>query len=178
MIDTIPAYVWSARPDGPLDFLNKRCLEFSGHSFEQSLDHGWEYVLHPEDRDRFLEESRKAIASGEPIETEARYRRADGQYRWLLVRGVPLRDETGTIVKWYGANTDIDDRKHAEEALRRSEAYLADAQRLTHTGAWASDCTAAPLYWSEEVFRLFGFDPQHGLPARGGTLAANPPGRS
>ena len=164
-IDTIPAYVWSARPDGPLDFLNKRCLEFSGHSFEQSLDHGWEYVLHPEDRDRFLEESRKAIASGEPIETEARYRRADGQYRWLLVRGVPLRDETGTIVKWYGANTDIDDRKHAEEALRRSEAYLADAQRLTHTGAWASDCTATPLYWSEEVFRLFGFDPQHGLPA-------------
>ena len=121
VIDTIPAYVWSALPDGTLDFLNKRCLEFSGHSFEQSLGRGWEAALHPEDRDRFIEESRAAIASGEPLGTEARYQRADGQYRWLLVRSVPLRDETGTIVKWYGANTDIDDRKRAEETLRETE---------------------------------------------------------
>ncbi|HEV3333181.1 MAG TPA: PAS domain S-box protein [Bryobacteraceae bacterium] len=121
VIDTIPAYVWSALPDGPLDFLNKRCVEFSGLSFEQNLGRGWETVLHPEDRDRFLEESHAAITSGEPLATEARYQRADGQYRWLLIRAIPLRDETGTIVKWYGANTDIDDRKRAEETLRETE---------------------------------------------------------
>ena len=166
VIDTIPAYVWSALPDGSLDFLSKRCLEFSGDSFEESLGPGWEHVLHSEDRDRFLNEARAAFATGEPFETEARYRRADGQYRWLLVRAVPLRDEKGTIVKWYGANTDIDDRKRAEEALKRSEAYLADAERLTHTGAWASDGATRPLYWSEAVFRIYGFDPQNGLPDR------------
>jgi PAS domain S-box-containing protein len=120
-IDTIPTYVWSALPDGSLDFLNKGCVEFSGLSFEENLGRGWEAVLHPEDRDRFLEVSGAALASGEPLEVEARYQRADGQYRWLLVRGVPLRDETGTIVKWYGANTDIDDRKRAEETLRETE---------------------------------------------------------
>ena len=166
VIDTIPAYVWSALPDGSLDFLSKRCLEFSGDSFEESLGPGWEHVLHPEDRDRFLEEARVAFAAGEPFETEARYRRADGQYRWLLVRAVPLRDETGTIIKWYGANTDIDDRKRAEEALRRSEAYLAETQRLTHTGTFAADCATAPLYWSDELFCIFGFDPQGGLPTQ------------
>jgi PAS domain S-box-containing protein len=170
-INTIPAYVWSASPDGTLDFLNQRCLEFSGHSFDQSLGHGWASVLHPEDRDRFFKESGAAIASGEPFGTEARYQRADGQYRWLLVRGVPLRDETGTIVKWYGANTDIDDRKHAEEALKRSEAYLAEAQRLTHTGSWALDLgTEKYVYWSEELFRVYGFDPQEGLPTREAVL--------
>ena len=79
---------------------------------------------------------------------------------------MPLRDKHGKILRWYGILTDIEDRKRAEQALRRSEAYLADAQRLTHTGAWAGDCTTAPLYWSEEVFRIFGFDPQQGLPAR------------
>ncbi len=166
VIDTIPGYVWSARPDGSLDFLNRRCLEFSGHSIEQSLDRGWEEVLHPEDRDRFINEARAAIESGQPIETEARYRRADGQYRWLLVRAVPLRDESGTIVKWYGVNTDIDDLKRVEHALRRSETYLAESQRLTHTGSWAGDHTTKPLYWSEELYRIFGFDPHLGLPTR------------
>ncbi len=167
VIDTIPAYVWSALPDGSVDFVNQRCLEFTGHSFEQSLGRGWEATVHPEDCGHFLEEMSAALASGEPIEAEARMRRADGQYRWQLFRGVPLRDETGKIVKWYGTNTDIDDRKHAEQSLRRSEAYLADAQRLTHTGSYANDGVSRKgLYWSDELFRLFGFDPQQGLPAR------------
>jgi PAS domain S-box-containing protein len=99
------------------------------------------------------------------METEARVRAADGHYRWLLIRNVPLCDKTGKIVKWYGKSTDIDDRKRAEQALRLSKAYLADAQRLTGTGAWASDGTTRPLYWSEEVFRIFGFDPELGLPS-------------
>jgi PAS domain S-box-containing protein len=165
VIETIPAYVWSALPNGSVDFINQRWLDFSGFSLEQALGWGWSEAVHPDDRDRFIEAWRIAFASGQAMETEARVCRADGQYRWLLIHNVPLRDKTGKIVKWYGKSTDIDDRKRAEQALRLSEAYLADAQRLTGTGAWASDGTTRPLYWSEEVFRIFGFDPELGLPS-------------
>jgi len=166
-IDTIPAYVWSALPDGSLDFINQRWLGFSGLSAEQGLGWGWEEAVHPEDRDHFFEAWRAAIASGEAMEAEARVRRADGQYRWLLIRNVPLHDETGTIVKWYGTSTDIDDWKRAEQALRQSESYLAEAQRLAHTGSWAWDAATGEYgHWSEEMFRIFGFDPQEGLPTR------------
>jgi PAS domain S-box-containing protein len=166
VIDTIPGYVWSAQPDGSLDFINRRWLEFSGLSPEQGLGWGWKEAVHPEDRPRFVEAWRAAIASGKAMEAEARVRRADGQYRWLLIRNVPLHDKRGKIVKWYGTSADIDDRKRVEQALQQSEAYLAEAQRLSHTGSWASDSTTAPLYWSDEMFRIFGFDGQKGLPTR------------
>lgn len=86
-------------------------------------------------------------------------------YRWFLFRGNPIRDASGTIVQWVGANFDIDDRKCAEEALRRSEAYLTEAQRKTHTGSCAIDGTSREsVYWSDEMFRLFDFDPRQGPP--------------
>jgi PAS domain S-box-containing protein len=120
-IDTIPAYVWSALPDGSLDFINQRWREFCGLSMEQCLGWGWETAVHPEDRAHFLETWRAAIATGQEMEAEARVRRADGMYRWLLIRNVPLHDETGKIVKWYGKSTDITERKLAEEDLREAE---------------------------------------------------------
>jgi PAS domain S-box-containing protein len=165
-IDTIPAFVWSASQDGSIDFINRRMLEFSGSSFEAALGFGWHAAIHPEDRDHYIEVQRAAVASGQAFDVEARLRRADGQYRWLLFRSVPLCDETGTVVKRYGVSTDIDDRKRAEEALKRSEAYLAETQRLTHTGTFAADRATRPCYWSEELFRIYGFDPQAGLPTR------------
>jgi PAS domain S-box-containing protein len=97
------------------------------------------------------------------MEFEARVRRADGQYRWLLIRNVPLHDEAANIVKWYGTSADIDDRKRMEEALRQSEAYLAESQRLTNTGSWAWDvATGEYVYWSEDFFRIYGIDPRQG----------------
>jgi PAS domain S-box-containing protein len=98
------------------------------------------------------------LAAGEPFNKEARLRRADGEYRWFLLRAVPLRDELGNIVKWYGTTTDIEDRKRAEEALRRSEAYLAEAQRLSRTGSFGWNVSSGELFWSEESFRIFGYD--------------------
>ena len=166
VIDTIPVFVWSASPDGSVDFVNRQILEFSGTSFEEVLGGGWHAILHPDDREHHLEVQQASVVAGKEFDVESRLRRADGEYRWLWFHTVPLWDETGTVVKRYGVATDIEDRKRAEEALRRSEAYLADAQRLTGTGAWASNSKTDPLYWSEEVFRLFGFDPQGGLPAR------------
>jgi PAS domain S-box-containing protein len=167
VVDTIPGYVWSALPDGSLDFINRRWLEFSGLSLEEGLGRGWEAAVHPDDLARFVDEWRAAVASGKAMESEARVRRADGQYRWLLIRNVPLRDKGGKIVKWYGTSADIDDRKRAEEALRQSEAYLAEAQTLNHTGSWAFDVASNRyVHASEECLRIFGLDPQEALPTR------------
>src|SRR5271166_5917426 len=165
VIDTIPALVWSTLPDGSVDFINRRTVEFTGLSFERASGEGWQSLIHPEDRDDYLAVRDAAMTSAQAFELEARIRRADGEYRWMLFRSVPLRDETGTVVKRYGVSTDIDDRRRAQQALRRSEAYLADAQRLAHTGSWAWDpATRRTLFWSEEMFKIFGVDPQEGGP--------------
>jgi PAS domain S-box-containing protein len=329
VINTVPVHAWSALPDGNVDFVNERWQHFTGLPQEDALGWNWEAILHPDDRAKFIGDLRAALSSGNPLETEVRTRRADGEYRCLLIRNVPLRDELGNIIKWYGTGLDIEDRKRAEsllagekrilemvakgdslseildalcriveeqasgvlasillldgdrlrhggapslsraymdaingmvigpcaascgtaayrgrqvivediatdplwadyrglalphslracwstpvfssqnkviatfamyyrepkspsphdqeiieqithltgvvierkltqESLRRSETYLAEAQRLTHTGSWAFNATK-PLYWSEENFRIWGFDPQLGLPDR------------
>src|SRR6202790_5091495 len=166
VIDTIPAHAWSAGPDGSVDFINQRFLEFTGRSMQQMLGWGWDSLVHTDDLSRFIGEWQSAVATGEPLESEARVRRMDGDYRWLLIRNVPLRDELGNIVKWYGTAIDIEERHRAEESLRQSEAYLAEAQRLSHTGSWAGAPGAGEIrYWSEECYRVLGFDP-HGGQAR------------
>src|SRR6202163_2013222 len=136
VIDTIPAHAWSARPDGSVDFINRRFLEFTGRSMEDMLGWGWGSLVHPDDLTGYVGEWQAAVATGKPMESEARVRRMDGEYRWLLIRNVPLRDELGNIVKWYGTSIDIEERHRAEDALRRSEAYLAEAQRSSRTGSF------------------------------------------
>ena len=96
-----------------------------------------------------------------------RLRRWDGEYRWHRVRAEPLRDHEGHIIQWYGFSIDIDEAKKAEEQLRRSEANLAEAQKLSRTGSWAlSPSTTKIFYWSEECYRIWGFDPAQGVPNR------------
>src|SRR6266852_2693541 len=164
VVDTIPALVWSTLPDGSNTYVNKRFVEYTGSSPEQMAGSGWQALIHPDDLERHAGKWMEAVATGKPHEIEVRSRRSDGQYRWQLDRGVPLRDEDGNIVKWYGVTTDIEDRKRAEEALRGSEAYLAEAQRLSQTGSWAWSPDQDIRYWSEECYRVLSFDPQDGLP--------------
>jgi len=121
IIDTIPALVWSARPDGSAEFFNRRWLDYTGLSYDEARDWGWEKIVHPADRERLVEYWRSTLESGQPGEIEARLRRLDGEYRWFLLRASPLRDESGAIVKWYGTNIDIEDRKRAEESAEASE---------------------------------------------------------
>jgi len=121
-VDAIPALVWSATPDGSRDFHSQRWLEFTGLSADEAGGEGWIAALHPQDRAAAVDKWRLAVATGKPFEVEVRGRSAGGEYRWFLVRAEPVRDEKGTIVKWYGSNTDIEDRKRAIEALRESEA--------------------------------------------------------
>ena len=137
VIDTLPAMVWSKSPDGSADFLNQRFREFTGLSVEDGLGWGWmKNAVHPEDRAQ--EEWRTAFAAGQPFEKEARLRRADGTYRWFLLRAVPQRDEQGRVVKWYGTTTDIDDRKRAEDELRQAQEDLARVTRVVAMGELAS----------------------------------------
>jgi len=158
-IDTIPAFVFRILPDGWTDFLNKRWLDYTGLSHGEAEGFGWRAVYHPEDVDQIVEMRRKGMASGIPWESEGRIRSANGQYRWFLNRAAPLRDEHGNIIKWYGTNTDIEDRKRAEDALRRSEAYLTEAQRLSQTGSFGWNVESGEIRWSEEAFRIFEYDP-------------------
>ena len=116
IIDTIPTIVWRKSPDGSADFLNRKFREYTGLSLEDGLGWGWMNVFHPDDR--LVDEWRAALAAGEPFEKEVRLRRADGQYRWFLLRAVPLRDKHRNIVKWYGTTSDIDDLKRAEDRVR------------------------------------------------------------
>jgi PAS domain S-box-containing protein len=115
IIDTIPALAWSSLPDGSAEFLNQRLLDYTGLSAQRAQGWGWTVAIHPEDSKKLLETWRTILASGRPGESEARMRRFDGEYRWFLFRAIPLRDELGNIVRWYGTNTDIEDRKQAEE---------------------------------------------------------------
>ena len=124
IIDTIPALAWSARPDGSAEFFNRRWLDYAGLSAEEASDWGWTVALHPEDRGRLMDYCRYLLASGEAGEIEARLRRFDGEFRWFLFRASPLRNESGQVVKWYGTNTDLEERKRAEEALRSNEQSL------------------------------------------------------
>ena len=165
VIETIPSMAWSAAADGAAEFFNGRWLAYAGLTAEQAQGWGWTVAVHPDDLYVLVDYWRTLVASGQSGEIEGRLRRFDGVYRWFLFRATPSIDDGGRVVKWYGTNTDIEERKRVEQALKRSEAYLAEAQRLTHTGSCAIDGSSREtLYWSEEMFRLFGFDPQQGLP--------------
>ena len=159
LIDTIPAPAWSARPDGSAEFFNQQYLDFMGLSAEQASDWGWTAAVHPEDMDSLAEAWQRTMASEAPGEAEARLRRHDGAYRWFLFRTNPLRDESGAIAKWYGVNTDIEDRKRAEVELRRAYDSFADAQRLSKTGSFITDLVGDNHNWSEETYRTFEFEP-------------------
>src|SRR5207248_645340 len=136
VIDSAPALIHTASPDGYLDFFNQTWLNYVGRSLKDLAGWKWTAAIHPEDVAAIVERWRTVIATGEPFEHEARVRRADGEYRWMLHHKIALRDERGKIIKWYGSSIDIEDRKRAEDELRRSEAYLAEAQRLSHTGSF------------------------------------------
>jgi PAS domain S-box-containing protein len=138
LIENLPAMVFTALPGPSNEFVSRGWREYTGLSEGDTAGSGWQSVVHPEDLERHLQEWQVCTATGEPYESEARFRRAaDGEYRWFLVRAVPLRDEQGAIVKWYGTLVDIEDRKRAEEErerLRQLEAELAHMHRVSMMG--------------------------------------------
>src|SRR6267378_2941693 len=167
IIDTVPSFLWSADPTGEPTYVNQRALDYSGMRFEEFKHGGWEALIHPADFPGTIKAFSHAIETGTPYEIVHRLRRWDGEYRWHQARGDPLRDRDGLIIQWYGLAVDIDDAGKAEDRLRRSEAYLSEAQRISHTGSYAySPVTRQLLYWSDESYRIWGIDPLQGLPSR------------
>jgi PAS domain S-box-containing protein len=166
IVDAVPQHILVLEPDGRPLYVNRRDLDYTGMTLEEALAPDLlDRVFHPDDLKRLRNEREAAIARGLPWESEARLLGKNRKYRWFLIRLNPLRDEQGRIIRWYGTRTDIDDRKQVEDALRQSEAYLAEAQRLTQTGSFAyNPVTRKTLYWSEELFRIFRLDPQRGIP--------------
>src|SRR5487761_137968 len=124
VLDTIPTLAWSARSDGSADFFNQCWLDYTGLSAEEACDWGWTVALHPNDLNGLVDYWRSVLACGETGEIEGRLRRYDGEYRWFLFRAEPVRDDHGDILKWYGANTDIEDRKRAEALLAAEKRTL------------------------------------------------------
>ncbi len=124
MIETIPAMAWTALPDGANDFANRMLQEFTGRSSGDATGGGWMALFHPADVASHMGKWRASLASGKLFENEARLRASDGEYRWFLHRAVPLRDESGNILKWYGISTEIDDRKRAEALLAGEKRIL------------------------------------------------------
>jgi PAS domain S-box-containing protein len=121
VVNTVPAHVWRTSPEGQVDFVNDRWLQFTGLALDEAFGWKWESVVHPDDRTRVVADWSTALENGQAMESEARVRREDGEYCWWFIRNVPLRDETGKLVRWYGTAIDIEDRKGAEQALRKSE---------------------------------------------------------
>ena len=159
VLDTTPALIHTGLPDGYLDYFNQRWLEYVGRSLEELQGWGWTATIHPDDVEGIVNEWRASLASGEPFLYEARVRQADGEYRWMLHRKVPLRDEHGNIVSWHGSSIDIEDHKQAEEKLLQSQRQLAEAQRLAHVGSFEWDLRTNAVIWSEELYRIFGLQP-------------------
>jgi PAS domain S-box-containing protein len=174
IIDAIPIQAWSLHPDGRIAHLNQRWHDYTGISRAQAYattpadplrreataSDMMRAIIHPDDAPTVLAKwLDEILPAGSPGEFEVRLRRFDGAYRWCIVRAEPMRDERGAIVQWYGTNTDIEDRKRAEMELRRAYDSFADAQRLSRTGSFVTDIVADDHHWSDEAFRIFGFEP-------------------
>jgi PAS domain S-box-containing protein len=155
-IDAIPGMVWSSSRDGELSYINRRWNEL-GITLAGNTGDVWTSIVHPDDWHAMHAAWRGAIATGKPFENVSRIRHSDGSYRWMHIGAEPLRDQDGRILRWYGVNTDIEERKQAEQALERSEAFLSDAQRLSRTGSVATSLPTGAIWWSDEVYRIFEY---------------------
>src|SRR6266852_4426272 len=150
VIDTIPTLVWRAGPEGNPDFLNQPALDYTGISLDQAAT-GWPRAFHPDDKKGMLVKWSAIRESGMRGGLEARLRRLDGEYRWFLFQAVPLRDESGNIVKWYGSSTDIEDRKRTEVALRESEQRFRDYAETASDWLWETGPDHGVTHLSEHT---------------------------
>ncbi len=166
-LNMIPAYAWYAAPSGALRFVNDRAADYGGLPKDHPLRSGdgageeWDLhiaFLHPDDRDETRRVWANSLRTGRASEVSFRARGADGGYRWFLSRAEPVREANGTVLCWIGLNLDIEERKQAEF-------YLAEGQRLAHTGSWALTSEGFE-YWSSELFHIHGLDPASKAPTK------------
>jgi PAS domain S-box-containing protein len=155
IVDSIPGLICAMSPTGEIEQLNRPLLEYFGKTPDELK--GWKMIdaVHPDDLPEVVKAFTDSVSTGAPYDVEHRCRRADGAYRWFQVRGLPVRDAKGRITGWYFLLNDIDDRKRAEEELRRSEAFLAEGQRLGQVGSYSWRPATDEVTWSAELYRIY-----------------------
>jgi formate hydrogenlyase transcriptional activator len=158
LVDTTPAFVHTALPNGDVDFYNRGWLEYVGLPLTDLVGWGWSRIIHPEDVETIVPKWRAALEAGEPFVAESRVRRADGEYRWFLHREEPLRNEAGEIVKWYGSSIEIEERKIAEEKIREQEAELRQILDLTPHHLYVFGPDGGLLYVNQFALAYLGAD--------------------
>jgi formate hydrogenlyase transcriptional activator len=151
VIDTVPSFLWTSFPDGSKEYLNKRWYEYTGLTLEQGKGWGWKVVVHPDDLDRLLREWQALLDAPKPGELETRIRRYDGEYRWFLIRVIPQFDVEGDVVRWFGSNTDIEDRKRAETKLLEDERELRRITDAIPHSIVVLDPKGHPLYANQAM---------------------------
>jgi PAS domain S-box-containing protein len=159
LAESLPQLVWSARPDGHHDYFNRRWHEFTGLTPEASFGEGWAEALHPDERAMVLGLWRTSLDTGRPYEGEHRIRQADGEYVWMLSRGIPIQDMSGKIARWFGTSTNIDAQKKAEKALRCLEEQYRLALEAARLGTWTIDLHNGVVTWDEGACALFHIPP-------------------
>ena len=160
--DVAPVLVWMSGPDKQCTFLNKPWLDFTGRPIESELGNGWADGVHPDDVQSCLDTYTSAFDRREPFTMEYRLRRHDGEYRWVLDTGIPSFAPDGSFAGYIGSCLDITDRRHAEDAVRRKEMELREAQRLAGVGSWRWEPDTDTVRWSEEMYHISGRDPRSG----------------
>ena len=156
IVDTIPGLVAILGPRGEVELVNQQVIDYFGRTLAELKQWGTSDAVHPDDLPAVIAAWTHSVETGAPYEFEHRIRRADGAYRWFQSRGHALRDASGRVVRWYNLLTDIDERRQAEAKLRRSEAFLLEAQSMSHTGSWRHNLVTGELTVSPEVLRMRG----------------------
>ena len=156
LIDIVPADVWTSLPDGTVDFASQSWLDYSGLTRDEAMGWGWAVAIHPDDVQRVLANWRAGLASGEAVEQELRCCRADGVYHWFLCRSLPLRDDQGKIVKWYGILFDVNELKEAERTLRMREDELLGIIETIPSMLWSASPTGEPTHLSQRLLNYYG----------------------
>jgi PAS domain S-box-containing protein len=159
VMDTIPGLVWSALPDGDVEFCNQRWLDYTGMSFNEIKGWGWAAAIHPQDITDLREGWRTALVRSNSFEAEARMRRADGCYRWFLIQAVPLRDSGGRIIRWYGTNTDVEELKLAQEELQKQTSRLDQLFEQAPEAVAVLSTDDRIVRVNKEFTRMFGYEP-------------------
>jgi formate hydrogenlyase transcriptional activator len=160
VIDTVPSFLWTSFPDGSKEFLNKRWYEYTGLTQEQGKGWGWKVVVHPDDLDRLIREWLALLNDPKPGELETRIRRYDGEYRWFLIRVLPEFDAEGKVVRWLGSDTDIEDRKRAENKLVEDGRELRRITDAIPQSIVVLDPSGDPLYANQAVLEDTGLTVQ------------------
>src|ERR1700733_1520348 len=160
VIDMVPSFLWTSLPDGSKEYLNKRWYEYTGLPMEQAKGWGWKVVVNPDDLDRLVREWLSLVEAHKPGELETRIRRYDGEYRWFLIRAVPQFDAEGNLVRWFGSNTDIEDRKRAENKLLEEERELRRITDAIPQTIVVQDPVGNPLYANQAALDYTGLTGQ------------------